>query len=101
MSSFNENITPTIPSEMLEPITQKCIGDWIEMLGTGSKKMSAPEFRTLLRALWWVASTSKAIHCELAIGNFQGIVDSWSDEQLVKFAKEAYSNLYKERMAGV
>jgi hypothetical protein len=101
MSSFVKNESKVyIPSEMLEPIFQECIGDWIEMMAVGSR-MTPSEFKSMLRALWWVASKAKATHATLAVGNFQGDVEHLSDEQIKRHADKVYSDLYKKAMQGV
>lgn len=94
MSMFEDRVPVRIQSEILGPNVMSCIGDWIEMVAMGD--LTVKQLKERVTALWWIASKSGAVHCELVINNFESKVLALPNKQVKEIAKKVFEELLAE-----
>jgi hypothetical protein len=93
MSIFESERKIKIPSELLSPNVTNCIGDWLEMVANG--KINPTQLKERIKGLWWLASKSQAIHCEMVINNFDTLIYGKTDEEIITQCKTTFRELLK------
>lgn len=87
--------TIKIPSELLEPIVTKTLGEFMECFALGSYTYKELEDR--IWGLSHFVDNCGAVHCSLAITNLQGMIWGLKDrpDELKKIFRDALDKHYE------